>query len=126
MLDLGDERQLSYELWQSLSSRAKLPTALRDLLQQHAGDGIMADCQRRYARKVFHSVAIMTLTGARHACYAKDISRMGIGFYSPVNILPKKVLHLWLPHGKILQLRVTRCRRLAAHCYEVGSVYHLV
>jgi hypothetical protein len=124
MLGLGDETALTEQAWHALESRTQLPESLRDFLPKHGNDGAMAGCQRRYVRMPLRKIAIALDGNNRHACYAKNLSRMGMGFYSPVNFLPKKVLSLWLAHGEtIMQLRVTRCRRLAAGCYEIGTVF---
>jgi hypothetical protein len=124
MLDLSHERELSEELWHSLSSKTELPTAIRDSLWKHGNEGVMVGCHRRYARVPLHNIAIAVDGDVKHACFAKDISRNGIGVYAPINFMPKKIFALWLPHGKIIRVQVARCRRLAAHCYEVGTIYY--
>lgn len=123
MLDLSHETALSEHLWQTLESRTNLPESLQDLLQRNGGDVVTADCQRRYVRTPLRRIAIAVVGDARHACFAKDLSRMGIGFYAPVNLLPKQLLHLWLPGGKTVALSVTRCRRISAACYEIGTIF---
>ncbi len=124
MLGLGHETALTEQDWQALESRTRLPASVRDGLQKHGHDGAMAGCQRRYVRLPLHKYAILIAGDVQHACYAKDISRLGIGFFAPLNLLPKTIVQLWLPHGKIVQLRVTRCRRLDANCYEIGTVFY--
>jgi hypothetical protein len=124
MLGLGYEATLTEQDWHALSSRAQLPESLRDYFEKNDAQRVMVDCQRRYTRQILHNRAIMLVGNVRHACYTKDISRMGIGFYAPMNLLPKTILQFWLPYGRIMQLRVTRCRRLDALCYEIGTVFH--
>jgi hypothetical protein len=63
------------------------------------------------------------LDDSRHACLTKDLSRKGLGFYAPVNFLPRKTVLVWLPNGEKLSVRVTRCRRLGEHCYEAGASF---
>lgn len=123
MLDLSHETALSEQLWQALESRTLLPESLQGFLQKPSGGAVTASCQRRYARTPLNRIAIALVGDKRHACFAKDLSRMGIGFYSPVNLLPKQALQLWLPNGKTVPLRVTRCRRLAVECYEIGTIF---
>ncbi|GEM_PF-1962142 len=124
MLDLGNERVLTEHDWHALESRTQLPASVRDCWLRYGQDGVMASCQRRYARQPLHKYAILLADGVQHACYAKDISRLGIGFFAPLNLLPKAIVQLWLPHGQIMQLRITRCRRLDANCYEIGTVFY--
>jgi hypothetical protein len=121
MLGVSNETQLSEAHWQTLPSRVELPNELAAVPSASTREGAKADCQRRYARMLVHSPAIAESDDVCHACFTKDISRNGVGFYSPVNLLPKKALRLWLPSGNIFNLRVTRCRRLAERCYEVGT-----
>jgi hypothetical protein len=123
MLDLSHETALSEQLWQTLESRTELPESLQDYLQKQGGSAVTAECHRRYARTPLRRIAIAVIGDNRHACFAKDLSRMGIGFYAPVNLLPKQLLQLWLPSGKTVPLRVTRCRRIAAACYEIGTIF---
>jgi hypothetical protein len=123
MLDLSHETALSEQVWQTLESRTELPESLQYFLQKQGGSAVTADCHRRYARTPLRRIAIAVIGDKRHACFAKDLSRMGIGFYAPVNLLPKQNLQLWLPSGKTVVLRVTRCRRIDAACYEIGTVF---
>lgn len=125
MLDLGDEPALNVPEWSAVASRAELPATLRGEATRYASDGVMADCQRRYIRKFCFKSAVARVGDDFHACYAKDLSRMGLGFFSPVNLLPKKVIRLWLSNGQLLKLRVVRCRRLGDKCYEIGTVFHI-
>ncbi len=53
--------------------------------------------------------------------YSKDFSLRGCGFVSPIQIYPEEVVRLVLS-TLCLTLKVVRCRRLNAHCYDVGSI----
>lgn len=121
MLGLGHEVELSEQLWHALPERVVLPPRLLAAQQSAVSEPVMYDCLRQYARRPLHSIAIVTHCGERYACQTKDISRVGVGLYMPVNMLPKKLLELWLPNRNLFLLRVTRCRRLAEECYEVGA-----
>jgi hypothetical protein len=125
MLGVSDEAELSEATWQVLASRVELPRNVAAARAVRASERAQADCQRRYARKSLHSVAIVMEGDACHACHTKDISRNGVGFYSPVHLLPKKTIRLWLPGGTVFQLRVTRCRRVTERCYVVGTRYQI-
>jgi hypothetical protein len=123
MLDLSHETALSEQLWNTLESRTVLPESLQGYLQKQGGDVVLAGCQRRYIRTPLRKTAIALVGDQRHACFAKDLSRMGIGFYAPINLLPRQLLQLWLPNGKVVPLRVTRCRRIDVSCYEIGTIF---
>jgi hypothetical protein len=123
MLGLGNQNTLTEQDWHALTSKVELPDAISQHLRLHGHDGAMMGCQRRYARLPVHKMAILIDGADQHACVSKDVSRVGMGFYSPVNFLPKKTMRLWLPSGQVVSLRVTRCRRQAEHCYEIGATY---
>jgi hypothetical protein len=123
MLGLSNESTLTEQDWHALSSKVDLPDSISQHLRLQGHDGAMMGCQRRYARLPVHKMAILIDGADQHACVSKDVSRIGMGFYSPVDFLPKKTMRLWLPSGQIVSLRVMRCRRHAKNCYEIGAVF---
>lgn len=85
----------------------------------------MCHTRRQFARAPLRTIGILVANGTAHAVYVKDASRLGIGFYSPVNLLPCKPITLLLPGKKPLQLRAARCRRLGEMYYECGARFDL-
>ena len=124
MLDCCHEPDLSEQLWNTLITRVELPAAIAELLESSLASETLLDSRRLYSRKPLRSIAIASCGQQRLACYAKDISRLGVGFYAPVNLLPKKLVSLWFPSGRSVQLLITRCRRVGAACFECGGVFH--
>ncbi|TWU22620.1 hypothetical protein Pla144_40800 [Bythopirellula polymerisocia] len=125
MLGISNETDLNEQVWQSLTSRTVLLCSFEEYLQSERDQPFIIESKRLYARRSLHKIAIAMLGGNRHACFAKDISRMGVGFYAPINILPKKKVTLWFAGGKVLQLSITRCRRLGDKCFECGGTFQL-
>ncbi|QEG37312.1 hypothetical protein Pr1d_46530 [Bythopirellula goksoeyrii] len=125
MLDISHETKLSEEVWQSLLSRTVLPRPIEETLRDPSIKQTRPDSKRFLARRPLHKIAIAKIGDELHACFAKDLSRMGVGFYSPINILPKTLVTLWLPGNKTLQLAITRCRRRGESCFECGSTFQL-
>lgn len=125
MLGISHEGKLSEQLWKTLPSRVVLPFPLEDFLDVQIGQRAVFNSKRLHARKSLRTVAIAIIQDKLHACYAKDVSRMGVGFYAPINLLPRKIIRLWLPNGKILPLSITRCRRRSDACFECGGTFHL-
>lgn len=121
MLDIGDVAKLSEQVWLRLTSRVELPEKLAADMRNVAGNSLYTECKRQYARRTFHKPVIVIDGKNHHACFSKDLSRTGLGFYSPINFLPKKLIRMWLPNGEVLLVRITRCRRLGERCYEIGS-----
>ena len=123
MLDICHASTLSDHGWQTLSSRTVLPHSISECVEFGECLDYWTESKRLYNRKDLKTIAILLFAGKQHACFAKDVSRIGVGFYAPLNLLPKKLVRLWLPSDKILQLSITRCRRLGPSCFECGGSY---
>ena len=123
MLDVSDETQLSEEGWTALPSRVELPCSWE---QYASGAGVVRPkptSRRQYCRVGLRSIAILWLEGVAHATYTTDVSKLGMGFYSPVNLLPRQTVQVWLPGRTVLPLTVQRCRRVADRCFECGAKF---
>jgi hypothetical protein len=125
MLGVSNAAKLSAGAWADLPSRVVLPETVLASVRRESDDTRWADCSRQYPRRAFHKPVIIIDGESSHACMTKDLSRKGLGFYAPLNYLPRKLLHVWLPNGEMLSVRVTRCRRLGERCYEVGASFCL-
>ena len=123
MLDLVDATTLSEEAWHELTPKAELPCTWQEYMAGAGATSQKADSMRRYIRVALRSLAIVIVDEQPYAAYAKDVSKAGFGFYSPVQLVPKTLARVWLPGHSLLRLRVTRCRRLGPNCYECGSVF---
>ena len=53
--------------------------------------------------------------------YTKDVSRQGIGFLSPKQLLPKERIYMRLPGASEVLLEVTRCLRIDDGCFDSGA-----
>ncbi len=112
MLDISHETKLSEQVWKSLPIRAVLPCPIEEFPDAPTASLAIFDSKRLHNRRPLRTIAIVLLGEERFACFTKDVSRMGVGFYSPVNLLPKKIVTFWLSGDKMLPLSITRCRRL--------------
>jgi hypothetical protein len=126
MLDLIDATTLSEADWHELTSRAELPCSWQDYASAAGAMQTKPDSTRKYCRVALRSVAIVWADSDAHAAYAKDISKVGMGFYSPVQFLPRAFVRLWLPGHSLLRMRITRCRRLGERCFECGALFESV
>ena len=111
------------ELWQSLIQKASLPCNKHEYWDQQGPMQVICDSRRRYHRFFFRGKAIAYTNQGDFAVYLKDLSRMGIGFYSPAQLFPCDEIQLELPERKHLTLRITRCTRLKNGCFDCGSVF---
>ena len=80
--------------------------------------------RRRLFRTPLRTIAIIVQGTTPHAAYIRDLSRVGIGFYSPITLLPRKQVWICLPGRRVLLYRVVRCRRMGSNCYECGAILH--
>ncbi len=55
----------------------------------------------------------------------KDLSRSGIGILSHLQMWPSEEFSVEL-HGRLIEARVVRCKKLGERCYEVGAVVNSV
>ncbi len=123
MLDLRNSRELIEYHWQSLDVRAELPCSKKEYWDRSGPMCVQTHSQRRYHRYYLREMGIVHRQGQDLAIYAKDVSRMGIGFYSPIQLFPCDWVQLQLPGKKPLSLQVTRCLRIRDRCFECGTVY---
>jgi hypothetical protein len=123
MLDLIDATTLTEASWQQLPSRAELPCTWQEYM---AGAGTVQtspEDTRKYCRIALRGIAIVFVDEQAYAAYAKDVSKVGMGFYSPVNLLPRTFVRVWVPGRSLLRLRISRCRRLGERSFECGGLF---
>jgi hypothetical protein len=123
MLDLRNSRELIDYHWQSLDLRAELPCHKDEYWDRSGPMCVQTHSQRRYHRYYLREMGIVHRHAQDLAVYAKDVSRMGVGFYSPIQLFPCDRVKLQLPGKKTLSLQVTRCLRIRDRCFECGTVY---
>ncbi len=88
MLDLRNSRALIEYLWNSLDLRPELPCSEKEYWNQSGLMRVHANTQRRYNRTYLRGIGILHWKERDLAVFVKDLSRMGIGFYSPVQLFP--------------------------------------
>ncbi|MGD9636822.1 MAG: PilZ domain-containing protein [Pirellulales bacterium] len=122
MLDIGHEKSIIEELWLAAEARVKLPMLTAKYFFEPKGAMPNHFSNRRsFHRFYLRSKAILTQGDRILGAYTTDVSRQGIGFLSPVQLMPKGKWKLRLPTGAEYELRVTRCRRESENCYACGG-----
>jgi hypothetical protein len=124
MLDIAHDKQLIEELWESAAIKVRLSDSLREFMEQQGAMPIYHDNRRAYHRYFMRGKAVVLRGGATLAAYTKDVSRQGIGFLSPVQLLPRERVRLHLPKAQ-LSLEIARCRRVDQGCFECGARFAL-
>jgi len=123
MLGLCDATELDQRRWQELPLRTQLPWSWRKYVTEIGLERTWSESRRRYARAPLRAPLILVVAGEAYAAYGKDISRLGVGLYSPTPLLPKQSVSAELLGGKKLSLRVTRCKRVGPQCFECGTLF---
>jgi hypothetical protein len=125
MLEIDDGKKLIDDLWDAAPTKAALPEALRKQFHTvHGPTPMFHDNRRVYHRYYMRGKAVLKRNKSLIGAYTKDVSRQGIGFLSPVQLLPKEKVQLRLPTAE-LTLQVARCQRVDQGCFECGAKYAL-
>jgi hypothetical protein len=121
--DYGEK--LIDRLWTCANATAQLPTAMSEDYFAHQGPmQLHFDNRRNYHRYYLRGKALLKRGKSVMGAYTKDVSRQGVGFLSPVQLLPKERIVIHLPTAE-LSLQVARCRRLDEACFECGGRFAL-
>ena len=123
MLDLRNSRELIEYHWNSLDLRSELPCSEKEYWNRSGPVSVQANSQRRYNRTYLREIGILHSKEGDLAVYAKDLSRMGIGFYSPVQLFPCDRVELQIPGKILLNLKIVRCLRIRDRCFDCGTVF---
>jgi hypothetical protein len=125
MLEIDNDQKLMEELWEATSSKVELRESVKKAFFAAQGAGpLYYDNRRIYHRYFMRAKAVLKRAQSMHGTYTKDVSRQGIGFLSPVPLLPKEKVKLRTAAAE-LSLEVTRCRRVDPGCFECGAKFAL-
>lgn len=106
----------------SPQARVELPAdEVHDFFSLKGPMGRRDDNCRAFHRFFMRSEAILLGDGFAYAVYTCDISRQGIGFLSPEQLLPHQKCKLELPNGSRFDVLIKRCRRKSDRCYVCGA-----
>jgi hypothetical protein len=117
------ETPMSISVWHQLPFVRELLWSICEHIDPRSPGSAAALSKRRYQRANVRKIAICLDGASQFAAYAKDISRTGVGFFCTSGHSLQQAVDLWLPHGETIALCVVRCRQLADHCFEVGTVF---
>jgi hypothetical protein len=123
MLEQCHEPGVTCAAWESAELRAELPADESDFFARRGPLPVHPESRRAYPRFYLRGKAVLDHAGAALGVYTVDVSRQGIRFYSPVQLLPKDRPLLILASGKELRLEIVRCRRRDERCYDCGATF---
>jgi hypothetical protein len=125
MLDVHNDELVVGELWEAAPKKVTLSDSFRKaFFAPHGAMPMFHDNRRAYHRYFMRGKAVVLRGGITLAAYTKDVSRQGVGFLSPVQLMPKEKVKLRLPTAQ-LSLEVARCRRVDQGCFECGARFAL-
>jgi hypothetical protein len=125
MLGRGHGQQLLADLWELTEVKVQIPSPLADgFLTTQGPAATYFDDKRAYQRFFLRGKAVLKRSGSLMGAYTKDVSRQGVGFLSPVQLMPRERVKLSLPSAE-LQLEVSRCRRVDKDCFDCGARFAL-
>jgi len=103
--------------WESLPLRANVPS--HDFFDRTGRIPNHPDERRGFVRYYFRRRAVLIYRQQRMAGLTVDMSRIGMGLISPVQLFPMQSVDVVLP-DRTIALRVVRCQRLGERCYRCG------
>jgi hypothetical protein len=119
---VADEKTVVEELWAAAKVRVKLPMLTAKYFFEPKGPmPIHTSSRRSFHRFYMRSKAVLLQETTIYGGYTTDVSRQGIGFLSPRQLMPKSKWTLKLPSGAEYDLIVTRCRRENDNCFACGG-----
>ena len=125
MLELSDESALIRRLWDEAKARVELPDAERQKFLAARGPmRLHYENHRKYHRYYLRARAILHRGDSTFGAYTTDVSRQGIGFLSPVQLLPRERVQLRLPTS-VVKIEVLRCHRSEYDAFEIGARFLL-
>jgi hypothetical protein len=123
MLDQNLSTQLADGPWTSISMRAALPCTEEVYFGSSGATPTSPDSRRRYRRLRVRGKAAVQRGSETLGAYANDVSPIGIGFFSPVQLFPKERVIVTIEDGEPSELVITRCRRVRHQCYSCGGTF---
>jgi hypothetical protein len=109
--------------WEMLPLRTKLPFIWEQFARASSAAEPEPDCRRHVSRLPARCRAILEHQGHHYGVYAGDVSRKGVGFFSPLKLVLGERASLEFPGGWNLQVAITRCQKMADGCFACGAVY---
>ena len=121
MLDYRLSATVSDQVWSSASAHAVLPQPNEDFFAEYGATSVAENTRRQYRRMRVRGRAIASRGSDQYGVFTNDVSPMGIGFFSPVQLLPKERIGLIFEEFELLQVEIRRCIRIAQQCYFCGG-----
>jgi hypothetical protein len=125
MLEIDYGKKLMEDLWDTTPTKVKLPESMvQQFFAMRGPMTVVHENRRGYHRYYMRGKAVLKRGTSLLGTYTKDVSRQGVGFLSPVQLMPKEKVQLRLPTTE-LSLQVARCQRIGQECFDCGARFAL-
>jgi len=123
MLDLSHAPGVSDTIWDAVELSARLPGKMADSFERKGPMPVRTPDRRAFRRFYLRGKAVLRCDNRTFGIYTLDASRRGIGFFSPIQLLPKLNVRLQLPGVREFEVEIVRCCRLDELCYHCGAIF---
>lgn len=110
-------------LWKQAQSTVRLPRSL-DLHDAH--QELLSNVHaplRTFDRYDWQTRCILLHEETLYGIVTRDISRTGVGFFSPVEMRPGQLAEIILPGLRLLSIKSLHTTRLESDCFECGACF---
>jgi len=122
MLDYELTISVSDQAWDAAKAHATLEQDQGALLaNSNVAAPLPVDSRRRYCRVLARGRALAIRGTERYGVITTDVSPIGIGFFSPIQLLPKEVIVLCFEPAEQIVLEIRRCARTENKTYSCGG-----
>ena len=123
MLDYRLSVTVSDQAWNSASAHAALPKPSEDFFAEYGATSVAENTRRRYRRMRVRGRAIAYRGSDQYGVFTNDVSPVGIGFFSPVQLLPKEEIEIFFEEFQQLQVEIRRVVRTDQQCFFCGGEF---
>ncbi len=121
MLDISLSATVSDQVWDSAAAHTTLSQSAENFFAEQGAVPVAENTRRRYRRVFVRGRGVIVQGDKQYGAYTIDVSPMGIGFFSPIQLFPKQIIALFFEESGIRQLVVRRCVRTGPQCYSCGG-----
>ncbi len=116
--------------WDQLSCHIDVPHEWRSEFEKEGPLGTIVDDTRRFPRFHYHVRAVLhyrrTLPAlarphGHYVVLTRNVSREGVCFLHEEELFPGERLSMDLPDNKVVDVEISRCRKINGKCFEIGG-----
>jgi len=123
MLDISLSATVSDQVWNSASAHVALSQTDKKFFAEHGAAPVAENTRRRYCRVFVRGRGIVVRGDKQYGAYTIDVSPMGIGFFAPLQLLPKEKIGIFFEESGLLKIVIRRCVRSGPSCYSCGGEF---